>query len=1758
MQLKTVGESLTALNSITLVLNTTSAGTEAQQLALMAIGEKYNVTILKQAISQSLLNKEQIEAILVGSTLEASLLETTTAELAQITATNGLTASQKGATASTLGFGTAVKGLAAKIRDLGVSFASVSLSNPILLGLEALVVLCTSVALAYQNYKKNQEEIIEKGKEAESNISELNSTFNSHKETVESATETYRDLRNAIDDVSNAKLYLNTDDYNKWLETNHQLADAFPSLIKGIDEEGNYILDLGNSAEEATKKLNGLIEAEQVASAKQIKSDLTDTFSGYYNQDMLDIREIRDNYYDNSAEDILTSAYIIPSDMAKKTTLSLNMNFLEGFDSEDFLNRASAIINEKFGSDLNVEYNDLTSEYFVNFSEMTEKEAESAIQYLYENLNLFDDAYADALEQERNSINANYQKNLGNIFTVLKYTDEDYSGLTDNGKSIADALISGLNYYDYRDIIEKNYSGDIIKFIQEELLDNLYKLSDEEKAEVDKIYANLLSINPDDSLSENVNKIEEYINQLCNLLGIEDVDGRHQLMISLGFDIQKDKDLLNRAKTIGTGHTNGQLNANRESDSEVQRVRGINEYLNSLDESELTLLVDSDEFSMIQTQKEIEDLLEKLKSEAKITVETDLSSYLSNNPKLEQSLIQLSKTGKLDKEAINSFKEYDEMLALCSGDADKLIDELDEIANQSSGSLDATNNLTTITGGLDSLSEVYSQAMEDGFVQSDAITKLYDQFGDLSVFDSFVEAMQNIGDANYDTAQSFNDLANAYIDTNLPLNDLTEATKQQYIQELQNNGVTNAKEAIEQRLAYVTGIREQALASLASTQEYANLTTEDLANATISEINSMIDSANAAGMDTSALNTLAMMKAKVSANQITESTSISEILSVAKACGITTPQLSMYNYMKDHITGAPSSALDTIANNAKQSVLNAINNFDFGFEKYQYSGVGKYSSTSGSGTSPASEAKDTTKQYNWIETAINRVQEALSRLTKVRDNTYAGWTKRNTALNSEIAKITEEINLQQQAFNNYLSQADSIGLSQDYRNKIQNGTIQIENIQDEGLQDKIDQYQDWYNKAVECQNAIQDLNMDLSKLAEQKFDNIQTEFDSFISTITAQTDVIHERVNRTEEQGYFADKIYYNQLKLYKTQEAANLQQEFTALQNSFREAVATGKIEEGSEAWSDMKAEILSVEQAIEESNTAIVEYNNSIRDLDWDIFDHINDRIGQITEESEFLIDLLEHSNLYDENGAFNAEGKAVTALHGVNYNIYMQQSLDYAKELKKIEADLAKDQNNRDLIDRREELLNLQQDAIKNAEAEKSAIRSLVEDGIDLHLDALSELIEKYKESLNAAKDLYDYQTNISEQTENIANLEKILMAYQDDDSEETRQKIQDTKNQLEEARQELRETEWDKYIAETEDLLDTLYEDYETILNERLDNMDALIADMIQMVNTSGSEIRDAVNETAARVGYDITNTLNTIFGDGGKQVTLISNFMNKFDTASTTLQTAINDIKNSIHSMMTTPAIPASAGGTNNGGSSSGATSSGGVSSGSTASVHQTQSAAPSTQGDNIAAVGDLVTFINGKYHEDSWGNGRSGSQNLNGQVYITKIKAGSPYPYHISRGSTLGNGDLGWVKLDQLRGYQSGSKKINKTQLAFMNEAGAEIRYRSGDGAMMVPLGEDDMVFTHEMSQRLWNIAKGTSPITAEHDMTMPNISQSLYRNPEVINNSNDITITLPNVTNYTEFKNELQKDNTFAGFVREITLGESLGGNSLNKNRYI
>lgn len=121
-------------------------------------------------------------------------------------------------------------------------------------------------------------------------------------------------------------------------------------------------------------------------------------------------------------------------------------------------------------------------------------------------------------------------------------------------------------------------------------------------------------------------------------------------------------------------------------------------------------------------------------------------------------------------------------------------------------------------------------------------------------------------------------------------------------------------------------------------------------------------------------------------------------------------------------------------------------------------------------------------------------------------------------------------------------------------------------------------------------------------------------------------------------------------------------------------------------------------------------------------------------------------------------------------------------------------------------------------------------------------------------------------------------------------------------------------------------------------------------------------------------------------------------------------------------------------------------------------------------GDGKAKVGDYVTFASGKYYANAYGSGGSGNKNVGKKVYITKIASGSPYPYHISTGKKLGSGDLGWVKLSQLKGYAKGTLGVKQNELNWTHEG--EI-IRPQDGAILRQLNTGTQVIPKSESENL-------------------------------------------------------------------------------------
>lgn len=528
-------------------------------------------------------------------------------------------------------------------------------------------------------------------------------------------------------------------------------------------------------------------------------------------------------------------------------------------------------------------------------------------------------------------------------------------------------------------------------------------------------------------------------------------------------------------------------------------------------------------------------------------------------------------------------------------------------------------------------------------------------------------------------------------------------------------------------------------------------------------------------------------------------------------------------------------------------------------------------SGSGKGSSGSSSKSDEFKEvFDWIEIAIDRIERAIDRLDLKASSVFKSWTVRNSALKDQISEVRKEIDLQQAGYNRYIQQANSVGLDESWAKLVREGKVDISTIKDEALAEKIKEYQEWYEKALDCQDAIDELREKEAELYQQRFEHAQTEYEGYLGVIEHEKNMIEEFIAQTEAKGYIVSAEYYKGLMSTEQDNINTLIEQRSAMQAALNEGIASGsfidpKTGEYTEAYYDMVSDIDDVTLAIEEANTAMIEYGNSVREAEWAVFDLKQSRISRITDESDFLIDLMSNDKLYEDNGQLTNEGLATMALHAQNYNTYMEQGIALAEEKLKLQEELAKDPNNQTLIDRLDEITDQEWEMKLAAEDACDSIRDMVEEGINLELESLQELIDKYSEALDSRKDLYDYQKKIKDQVAEISSLEKQQKAYEGDTSEESMARIQQIKVQLEEARENLEESEYDKYISDQKELMDELYDEYEAVLNQRLDNVEVLMQDMIDNINSNSGKIADTLAAISKAVGYDISEEIDSIWG-----------------------------------------------------------------------------------------------------------------------------------------------------------------------------------------------------------------------------------------------------------------------------------------------------
>lgn len=1680
-----------------------------------------------------------------------------------------------------LGYGLSLVG--ATVKTVALQVATMALNAAITMGASVIV---SGIVTAISNWIRQDEILAEKAENAKQKINELNNEYKTHSQLVSDSAKRYAELAQSVDQLSGKNLSLNDDDYKEFLDLSNQLAEVFPTLSRHYKENGQAILDLSGNVNTIVDSLNNLIEAERNLKNQEIVDKLPTIYknaknkSDDYNAELENLYNKRNALYQG-----LDSITI--NDLNKKFQTGLNDKYFEilSNDAEEY----GRLISDytKILDNVSLKYDLLHFEPAWNG-----KYDSNGKQILTYKTSIYIDSPDEDIEEAKNIIKGNvdelakeYEKDISDLNTKIQNVQDQNKS---NWSSLSSSLAAWLNTEDSYKIMSDDMQStvqnivngldwstldswdDAKQYIQDNIL-SLFQTSDgrETLKDIEIMFGIQTQFNNGEiTVNEYQEKLQSFLDQ------IKELAPETQKVIKLIFGIQTEDDG-STSSSVDTMVNNVKEKLKDEFDDKVGELS-----LEDLDIASKLEIPEGTLLSWDELLAKIEEVKNSNPDKAKFFSDVWDSSTFADTKK---KLLELAKSGELTPETLESTEDYK-----------KLIDDTglsaEYCAKRINNLVTAQEKLSNVTKGISSISDLYTQARDEGFVDINDIMSLDNTWKDLKSFEEFTNI---VGSGTYSMSemqQAFDKLVSEYLNYSDALIKLDETNKDLYIKQLKSVGVSNAQALVEERLTanyieennaleglteankeeYIAKLKANNITNadvivtnkLNAKKEAENTVTKEL-NMTMDEFlsksfdmqNSLLGEANASDICRGEIAQLQLAEINYNKSGLDVSGKIKQLKDLVTAYGLADTEAQKMakreQEMRDYEakTGAYTGFRYTEADykHAEEDTKKRI--------EALFGGLGQYTYTAPDYNGGEDRQKELSeKNTDWIETKVSRIQRLITNIGKTISATYKTWKERIGAVKSETAKLTEELSIQQQAANYYLNKANSVGLSADYVNKIQNGAILIEDGINEKTQEKIDKYTELYEKYLEALDSMEDIRGEIADNFKEKFDMVASSYDNAISLIESKSGILDSLVSKQETDGHLVSKAYYQSLKNLQNQNIAELQSKRTDLVKAFNEAMANGNIKQYSEDWYDMKNSIMEVEQALIDANTQLIELDNNMRDLDWKVFDLKQQYIGRIQEEADYLIDLMSNKDLYDDYGKMNDSGISTAGLHVTNYDVYLKQAQKYADEIKEIDKLLAKDSSDTELIERRNELIDSHRDMVKSAKDEQQAIIDMVEEGYNRLLDALNEIIDKRKEQLDAEKDLYDYERSIAEKTKNISSLQKQLSAYEGDNSEETQAKIQQIKVDLEEAKQDLQDAEYDKWMSDQEQMLDRLSSDTQEWIEARINNIEAIMQDIINQTNENATLIKDTLVEQTDNLGSFISGEMSKIFSDGSP----VSSFIESFTNEDSGVLKVINGIALNVQTMVDKLAGQAKSEIASNGATTTNSTKSSTTQKSTSKTTSSTPSTTKSTTKNTSSSNGNKdYKFIYAKsyYPKNKLNRKTSIDDALAFYDYDWSFNAKKKY-YKDLIGNDAYTGSYNQnvallKKFREIKGYnQGGVIGELKNIIGRNNDNSLAINtFEKGEGIIPLPLMGD------------WKtLINNLEPLNASMDFLnkalIPNIKANRSTN-ETVNNDVQLSITLPNVTNYDEFKNALVKDKSFEKVVQSMTFGNALGKNSLNKNKY-
>lgn len=145
--------------------------------------------------------------------------------------------------------------------------------------------------------------------------------------------------------------------------------------------------------------------------------------------------------------------------------------------------------------------------------------------------------------------------------------------------------------------------------------------------------------------------------------------------------------------------------------------------------------------------------------------------------------------------------------------------------------------------------------------------------------------------------------------------------------------------------------------------------------------------------------------------------------------------------------------------------------------------------------------KVSTQAKDWIETALDRLERIVEKYQDIAESDYSNYKSSEKNYNKALKNLNKQLQTQKDSRAKYVAKANevasAVGLSDELKKKVQNGTINIESLSEDDKK-RVDAYQEWYEKILDCDKAIRELTKSQKDLAKAKVERVIEAYDTVI------------------------------------------------------------------------------------------------------------------------------------------------------------------------------------------------------------------------------------------------------------------------------------------------------------------------------------------------------------------------------------------------------------------------------------------------------------------------------------------------------------------------------------------------------------------------------------------------------------------------------------------------------------------------------------